>query len=540
MAKARQRQKSRGSERSDYQAQTGRADARGKAFQPGQVVAMAPGSDVQFNRPRPSPTRYPISHDVFLKIKTAAKTRRVAASAKRSAVVVHDRRRRSPVAAERAAPGEAAPALATAPGGPISVVASFPGISATGWLPPDCTLAVGPRHVVVSVNATVSVYARTGGAPTLTHTLVAWFASVIAPAKLFDPKLLYDQQAGRWVLVALADGPGPTDSFVLISISKTADPNGAWWNYKIDATKDGNKKTNDWADYPSVGLDSQALYLTVNMFQRSGGFTGARLFVIPKTGPYAGGALTFKSFTKLKNGDGSLAFTVQPCHTFGAPGAEFLVNTAFPSSVGTRDYVTLWSVTNPSAPTLTRKTIKVAAYGMPPDADQRGGGTPLDSGDPRVLNAVSRGGAVWCAFVTTHSFGGPPVAAIQWLQLNPTSGTLTQQGVYGANGAHYFYPGVMPNTNGDLLVVFSRSSTTEFASIAATGRRAADPPGTLGGSVPITAGTANYVGLDGSGRNRWGDYAGAGVDPVNNLGAWLYSMYATTGNHWATQIASVV
>ena len=74
MAKARQSQKSRGSERSDYQAQTGRADARGKAFQPGQVVAMAPASDLQFNRPRPSPTRYPISHDVFLRIKTAART----------------------------------------------------------------------------------------------------------------------------------------------------------------------------------------------------------------------------------------------------------------------------------------------------------------------------------------------------------------------------------------------------------------------------------------------------------------------------------
>ena len=47
------------------------------------------------------------------------------------------------------------------------------------------------------------------------------------------------------------------------------------------------------------------------------------------------------------------------------------------------------------------------------DCVQKGGGTPLDSGDPRVLNAVFRGGSVWCAITTGHNFGSGNVAAVQ-------------------------------------------------------------------------------------------------------------------------------
>jgi len=38
----------------------------------------------------------------------------------------------------------------------------FPTIGATGWNPPDPTLAVGPNHVVVCVNMTVAFYSKTG------------------------------------------------------------------------------------------------------------------------------------------------------------------------------------------------------------------------------------------------------------------------------------------------------------------------------------------------------------------------------------------
>lgn len=510
---------------------------KGLSFNPAEPEILAMGADLQFDRPRPATTRYPIDLEAFQSLKDEALNTKAGTVAKSESTIVDDKSQKTSALADEAAVLEAVGAPLSS--GPVttapSLLVSFPGISATGWFPPDCTLAAGPNHVLLSVNAAVSIYAKTGGAPALTKTLTSWFSNVITNAKIFDPKALYDQHAGRWILLAVALGPGANESYFLLSISKTSSPTGGWWNYKIDATKDGTTATNNWADYPSIGVDSQALYLSANMFKFGDGYAYAKIRIIPKAGPYSGGALSFRDFVKMKNADGSLAFTIQPCHTYGAPGTQYLVNSIFPSG----NKVSLWSITNPTTtPTLTLRTITVSPYSLPPDAAQKGGGTPLDSGDIRVLNAIFRGGSVWCALTTAHNFGAGNVSAIHWFQINAPVGKLTQQGIYGSKALHYYYPAVMPDSNGNMTMVFCRSGTNEFASIFYTGRKAPDPPGILQASAPLKAGTANYVKLDGIGRNRWGDYAGIGSDPADTLRVWFYSMYAVAGNNWATQVGS--
>jgi hypothetical protein len=244
---------------------------------------------------------------------------------------------------------------------------------------------------------------------------------------------------------------------------------------------------------------------------------------------------------RMRNEDNSLVFTIQPCHTYGAPQVEYFVNSFYPSTAtGTQNRLSLWDLTNPlTAPVLVRRTVTTDPFGLPPDASQQGGGTPLDTGDVRMLNAVFRGGSVWTALNTAHNWGdGVNVAAAHWFQINATSGALVQQGIYGARRLAYYYPVVMPDTNGNMIMAFSRSGANEFASIFFTGRRAADPVGQLQASMLLKAGVANYLGLDGSGRNRWGDYNGISVDPDSGREIWFYSEYANTGPTWATWIGS--
>lgn len=510
------------------------------ALDAARMLAGAPDPSLAFDRPRPSPTRYPIPHEQFLELKGGIERSR-ARVAKTGTTLSADRGRKGGPAVMAA--GAMLMAGAPVASGPESaapvMLTSFPGIPATGWLPPDCTMAAGPAHVLLSVNATVAVHGKQGGAPLKSVTLANWFQNVISNAKIFDPKALYDQHAGRWVLLAVAVGPGSADSFFLLSVSKTSDPLGGWFNYKINAKPDGTTATNNWADYPGLGVDNQAIYVTANMFAFGGGFQYTKLRIIPKAGPYAGGALAYTDFVKLKNADGSSVFTLQPCHTYGAPGAQFLVNSIFPSQTGTQNKLSLWRLTNPvSAPTLTRFTITTSPYSLPPDAAQKGGGIPLDTGDTRVLNAVFRGGSVWCALTTAHNWGGGNVAACHWFQLNASTGALTQQGIFGADALHYSYPAVSPDSNGNMVMVFSRSGAAEFASIRYTGRKSTDPAGTLQASALLQAGVANYTGLDSFGRNRWGDYAGFANDPADTLRTWFYSVYASTSNKWATQVGA--
>src|SRR5262249_25496373 len=158
-------------------------------------------------------------------------------------------------------------------------VGNFQGVSDTGWFPPDCTMATGPQHVLIAVNASVAIYTKAGAVAQQPRTLSAWFGNVISGAKIFDPKALYDQPSNRWILltVALPSSPGSQQSFFLLSVSQSADPLGSWWNYKMDATKDGSTATNNWADYPCLGVDNQAVYLTANLFKFGGGFAYAKL-----------------------------------------------------------------------------------------------------------------------------------------------------------------------------------------------------------------------------------------------------------------------
>lgn len=519
---------------------------RGQSLDAGALALMlgpdgGPDPGLAFDRPRPSPTRYPIPLDEYLTLKERVEETKVTPVTPQSNVVTDKGKKDAVLTLGALGAVEVAGApLAGPPDAAPVTLTSFNGIPATGWLPPDCTMAVGPAHVLLSVNATVAVYSKAGGAPLKQVTLTNWFSNVIGGAKIFDPKALYDQHAGRWVLLAVALGPGAQDSFFLLSVSKTGDPLGAWWNYKLDAKKDGSTNTTNWADYPGLGVDSKALYVTANMFAFGGGFRYAKVRVVPKAAPYAGAAPAFFDFVKLKNADNSLAFTVQPCHTYGAPDSEYMVNSVYPTTAGgTKNKLTLWKLKSPTtAPTLTRLTITTDPYSLPPDAAQKGGGVPLDSGDVRVLNAVARGGSVWCALTTAHDWGAGNRAACHWFQLNATSGALTQQGVYGASAFHYFYPAVAPDSNGNMTMVFSRCGPGEFASARYTGRKASDPAGQLQGSAQLSAGVANYTGMDGAGRNRWGDYAGVAGDPADGLKTWFYTMSAGAGNQWTTRVGA--
>src|SRR5262249_13562121 len=277
--------------------------------------------------------------------------------------------------------------------------------------------------------------------------------------------------------------------------------------YALDAMKDGNVSTSNWADFPGLGVDNLALYVTSNQFAFGGNFQYAKIRVIPKAGPYSGGAAPYFDFVKMKNADNSMAFAIQPCHTFGAPQAEYLVNSGFPSG----NFLTVWRITNPAAaPALNRQQVAVSPYLLPPNAEQKGGAPPLNTGDVRVLHAVFRGGSVWTAFTTAHNWGeSTNRASVQWCEIQPAApASVVQQGVYGSARLHYFFPAACPDNNGNMIMMFSRCGAGEFGSILYTGRRSTDPLGTLQASTLLKAGLAHYVGLDGGGRNRWGDYNG--------------------------------
>jgi hypothetical protein len=496
-----------------------------------QITPAAAVRQVQL--PRPSKYRYPIEPEVFANLKGGARHSHI--PRRELATLSNDRALVSVSGLRAAAPG--APVVATKP----NISSQFSGIDATGWIPYDCAVAAGAQHVVCSVNSSIAAFDKAGNSVFQT-TLPAWFADLLTDANIFDPRLIYDSTAQKFILATTAYN-NSKQSWFLLSVSQTPDPNDRWWHYILDATLDGDVNTNNWADYPALGQDDNAVYLTANMFQwgQSGTFQYAKLRIIPKSILYAGGVLTFHDIVSLQNEDDSMVFTLHPCNSLEASPTEFLVNTIYPNGdTATQSKISLWSVQNPDNPSVQRSTIACDPYGIPPHADQKGGAPPLDTGDVRILNAVYRHGSVWAAFVTQHNWGDPTnVTAVYWLEIDSATSALAQQGIFGAPNFHYFYPAVMPDMSGNLIVVFGRSGSADYAGLCCAGRRNGDVAGSLGGSVLLKPGTDTYDGQDNSGRNRWGDYSAVSPEPAPDDAdsVWMYGGYVNGLNRWSTWVA---
>jgi hypothetical protein len=447
-------------------------------------------------------------------------------------------------------PEDLEPVLETEPEGAPARKASFSGIPQTGFIPPDNTCAVGPSDVLLAVNTDLAVYSKSGQLRFRWPNMTPLFGNVLPNrANLFDPKVAYDHYSKRWIVVAVARRANPRGSWLMIAVSQGANPSGAWWVWALDSSVNGSNTTNNWADFPMLGFDTQAIYVTFNMFQFNGGFQYTKLRILNKAELYAGQSLRWHDFWNLKNSNGSKAFTVQPCTHFRGTGGNppaYLVNSKF----GDGDSLTLWTLKNPlgiwngGSASISKDNVPCRSYALGPDARQKGTNTRIDSGDNRLLNAIFQnvGGKrrIWTSHTVKHTWPGENNArsVIGTYEIDVPTKKVANQKRYGAKGKYYYYPAIQTDISRNAYVVFARSSSSLFVELRYTGSKATNANRNWEGSRRIKAGESTYSRMDSRGRNRWGDYFGICRDGGNNTAVWMYGEYAESGNSWGTWVAS--
>jgi hypothetical protein len=122
------------------------------------------------------------------------------------------------------------------------------------------------------------------------------------------------------------------------------------------------------------------------------------------------------------------------------------------------------------------------------------------------------------------------------LAIDAASSTLEWNQGIGSDGIWYFYPAIIRDSEGNLAMVFNRSSSSEYANCRYTVKLVSDTGWQQSVSLKSGEGPyANYGDPPGP-RNRWGDYSGASLDPLDTAKAWVSSEYAGTSNEWSTWI----
>jgi hypothetical protein len=416
---------------------------------------------------------------------------------------------------------------------------NFPGLGDNNSsIPPDIGGAAGPNHLMVALNSQVRIQDK-AGATISTVLLDDFFSSLGGSPNMFDPKVLYDPFAQRWIITAPANSVSANSS-LMIGVSATNDPTGIWTLYQFDV----DPANLNWFDYPSIGFNKNWIVVTGNMFTISGPFTfqNEAVYVFDKAALYAG-ATTPTLFSRPT----SEGFTVCPAITLdNTQATEYLVS-SFNSAAGT---LRLYTITGTAAAPVYTATMlfPAAATGWaanPPAgndfAPQSGDAHLIQNNDRRIQNAVFRGGALWCTHTIFLPAGASPThSAIQWWQINPVTGTVQQNArIEDATAVNFFaFPTIAVNAYDDALIGYSSFSASQFASANYSFRLHTDALNTFQPTVQFKAGLAKYFKIFTGTLNRWGDYSSTCIDP-DDFSMWTIQEYAELpsggADRWGTE-----
>jgi hypothetical protein len=404
----------------------------------------------------------------------------------------------------------------------------FPAIGFTGWVPPDPDLAVGPNHVIATVNSDVAFFNKSTGAKTFQQTMDAngFFNNVGVQSDFtFDPKCYFDKLSQRFFVVVLeADFGSAQISKILLAVSDDADPNGTWFKYRIEA-KVVEGSNNFWLDYPGFGMTKDAVVFTGNMFPFASGNGFASIIVLPKAPLLTGGSSTGQY---LKDAN---MFTVQVART-----ADATQTVMYGASAINTSSIRLVAIANlVGTPSLGAKDVTVPVWARPSPVPA-GGGRQLDGLDGRLFNLHFRSGSIVAAHNTKAADGRMKARWYEFATNNwPASGSpaLRQSGDILLSGTNTHMPAINKNAAGDISVIYSRSNASTNPETCISTRFASDALGTIGAPQVLMTSSGTY---GGAGVNRWGDYFGCEIDPVDNLTFWGIGMVAGPGGNWLTHI----
>jgi Calx-beta domain-containing protein/Big-like domain-containing protein len=405
--------------------------------------------------------------------------------------------------------------------------------SSTIVIPPDVDGAVGLTKLMECLNNNYRVFDKSTGNVLSTVSISLFWSPTGFSNTVFDPKVLYDPYNDRWLLTAVANAGLPGAS-IMLGISQTGDPEGVWSLFAIDAdATDAN-----WADFPTIGFNKNWVAINVNLVT----------IAAPQT--IVGSECAVINYPTLRTGSATgtifsgTGFVSSPAATYSTTENTLYVPTHLSSGSGTYRVDTITGTaaapvytigaTRSRGLTWTQPSGQLIPQAAPLAGTSVCGAVPckIETQDAQIRSTpVFRNGSLY--YTQTVVPSGTSHTAAQWTRVDPVAGTVLDGGriedpsATSANGGKWYaYPHIAVNGCGDVIVGYSQFSSAQYPAAGYSFRFGTDAAGTMRDPVITKPGEDYYHKDFGSGRNRWGDYSKAQVDPSDDQSLWVLQEYA--------------
>jgi hypothetical protein len=434
------------------------------------------------------------------------------------------------------------------------------------FVPPDVMGDVGPTQYIVAINGRIRSFNKTTGTTddVLDVDPDVFFDSVMTPLTstitinyTSDPHIRYDRKAGRWYIIII-DVPtnNNSDSFVnriLLAVSNASIvTNSTTWTYFYIQSP-----STLFTDYPTLGVDNNALYVGGNMFLLSdNSFSNTYAWVIKKSSILSSGPIVVTRFADLIDGFGNGPYTPQGVDNFDTTATEGYFVGTDASAYGK---LQIRRVSNPAGtPSLSSNLSLTVPTTVAPLlvnhlGNSAGSAGRLSPVDDRLFAAVIRKGRLW----TAHNIGvnnsgiatSPTRDGSRWYEIGTlnTTPTLIQSGTIYDNSTsvrNYWIPSVNISGQGHVALGFSSAGASDYINAGVVGRFSGDALGSMQSPVLYTSSSTAYNPSIDPGDvtygRRWGDYSYTSVDPNDDMTMWTIQEICSSTNNWGVQVVKLI
>ena len=464
-------------------------------------------------------------------------------------------------AASRALSRSAAPSAAVSAQSQLQAGTSFRGAHLVGdstFRPPDSMGAVGPTQILVTVNGRIRVFDKDGTPGPLDVTDSNFWSSVRGGLDVTDPQVEYDRLSQRWILSQInfdPTNPSMVNNRIMIAVSSgptiTSQSDFTFYFFNQNGPNPGS--TAQFADYPQMGVDANAIYIGTNDFAASGAFASTTAFVIRKSSVIGPGPIAVTAFRGLAVGSGPGPESPQPAQNMDPGTNQGYIIGPDNAVFGRLD---VRRITDPGGtPSISGNlALTVPATTFPEDVPAQGSPNKLDALDDRLFEAMigrAENGdlSLWTAHNIEVNASGVASTngnrdGARWYEIGnlSTTPTLIQAGTLfdaAASSPRFFWiPSIAMNGQGHASLNASTAGNGRFAEVAGTAHLASDPPN-FTEPFDITKTSSSTYNL-GDTPERWGDYSQTVVDPTDNQTFWTFQEYTEGTDDWGVRVIKLM